>query len=319
MSQLPTPLRGVVPPLITPLTNEHELDVHGLERLIEHVLGGGVHGLFLLGTTGEGPSLSDALKYEMVKTSCEFIRKRVPVLVGITDTSSVESLRLSEFSAEHGADAVVLAPPYYFPAGQPELLEYLEHLAPRSPLPLFLYNMPSMTKISIEVDTLRQASDIDNIVGLKDSGGSMIRYHEYIRVMADKPEFSLLIGPEELLGESVLFGGHGGVAGGANIKPQLFVDMYDAAVAGNVDEMRRLQKEIFNLRRLYACGKHASSFIKGVKCSLKCMGICSDFMAEPFHAFRQDERAVIQGLLEDMGLLNRASELRLLPGRSTGS
>jgi dihydrodipicolinate synthase/N-acetylneuraminate lyase len=266
-------------------------------------LAGGVHGLFLLGTTGEGPSLSYELKYEMVKKSCEIIDGRVPVLVGITDTSFAESIRLAKHAAACDADAVVLAPPYYFPAGQAELLEYFEHLAPRLPLPLFLYNMPSMTKVTIDVNTLRKASEIDNIVGFKDSGGNMIKYHEYIRAMQDKPDFSMLIGPEELLGESILFGGHGGVAGGANIKPHLFVDMYEAAVAGDLNKIKKLQREIFTLRELYSCGQYSSTFIKGVKCALNCMGICSDFMAEPFHAFRQTERNKIKALLAKIKLL----------------
>jgi 4-hydroxy-tetrahydrodipicolinate synthase len=296
-------IKGIIPPIITPLKNEFELDLPGLKKLIEHIIAGGVHGLFLLGTTGEGPSLSYKLKYEMVKKSCEVIAGRVPVLVGITDASFVESIRLADYSASCGADAVVLAPPYYFPAGQPELLEYLEHLVPRLPLPLFLYNMPSMTKVDITVETLVKASEINGIVGFKDSSGNMIRYHEYITAMRDKPEFSLLIGPEELLGESVLFGGHGGVAGGANINPKLFVDMYNAAVAGDVEKMRQLQKDIFTLRQLYFCGKYSSTFIKGVKCSLNCMGICSDFMAEPFHTFRLPERQTIEKILKQLNLI----------------
>lgn len=301
--KFPKPLRGVIPPIITPLADEYNIDMPGLEKLIEHILKGGVHGLFLLGTTGEGPSLSSKLKYAMVEASCRQVAGRVPVLVGITDTSFAESVRLAEHAAECGADAVVLAPPYYFPAGQPELLEYFGHLAPKLPLPLFLYNMPSMTKVNIEVDTLRKAAEIDGIVGFKDSGGNMIKFHEYITAMRDKPDFSLLMGPEELLGEAVLFGGHGGVAGGANIFPELFVNMYEAASAGDLEQVQKLQKKIFELRRLYSCGQYSSTFIKGVKCALNCMGICSDFMAEPFHAFRQPERNKIEALLKEMQLM----------------
>jgi 4-hydroxy-tetrahydrodipicolinate synthase len=120
--------------------------------------------------------------------------------------------------------------------------------------------------------------------------------------MRDKPEFSLLMGPEELLGESVVFGGHGGVAGGANINPRLFVKMYEAAVAGDLPQMQQLQKLIFEHRKLYTCGRYASGMIKGVKCALNIMGICSDFMAEPFHAFRQPERQKIKSLLHELNL-----------------
>ena len=299
---LPQPLCGIVPPMVTPLADECNLDLPGLKKLIEHILAGGVHGLFLLGTTGEGPSLSYKLKYEMVKKSCKIIAGRVSVLVGITDTSFAESIRLAEHAAVCGADAVVLAPPYYFPAGQPELLEYFEHLAPKLPLPLFLYNMPAMTKITIDVKTLRKASEIDNIIGFKDSGGNMTKYHEYIRAMRDKPDFSMLIGPEELLGEAVLFGGHGGVTGGANIFPRLFVDMYKAAIDGDLNRIKKLQEKIFSLRELYSCGQYPSSSIKGIKCALNRMEICSDFMAEPFHAFREKERSKIKALLHKMKL-----------------
>lgn len=294
------PLQGVIPPVITPLKSENKLDLPGVEKLIEHILRGGVHGLFLLGTTGEGPSLSVALKYEMVKRSCKIIKRRVPVLVGITDTSFSESIRLAEHAAQCGADAVVLAPPYYFPAGQAELLEYLNHLAPKLPLPMFLYNMPAMTKINIEVDTLRQASEIDGIIGFKDSSGNMIKFHEYIQAMKDKPDFSLLMGPEELLAESVLFGGHGGVCGGANIKPEVFVALYNAAKSQNMPEIVKLQNELYELRKMYSCGQYSSSFIKGVKCALSYMGICSDFMAEPFHAFRANERESIRELIHNL-------------------
>src|SRR3972149_2815409 len=134
---LPKPLRGIIVPMVTPLLDRDTLDVAGLERLIEHILAGGVHGLFVLGTTGEAPSLSYARRFELIERVCAQVQWRVPVLVGITDTSFVESVRIACKAKEAGAQAVVLAPPYYFPAGQPELLEYLQHLTPELPLQLF--------------------------------------------------------------------------------------------------------------------------------------------------------------------------------------
>ena len=291
------PLTGVIPPLVTPLLDADELDVDGLEKLIEHVLAGGVHGLFLLGTTGEGPSLSFRLQQEVIQESTRIIRRRVPVMVGISHSSFAESLRLAEHAASCNADAVVLAPPYYFPAGQPELLEYLEDLTPRLPLPMFLYNMPSMTKIHIEVDTLRRAADIPGIGGFKDSSGNMVRFHEFLQVMRDRPDFSILMGPEELLAEAVIFGGHGGVSGGANLFPRLFVDLYEAARDLNMPRVKQLQEHLFNVRKLYGLGKYTSTFIKGVKCALNLKGICSDVMAEPFKAFRQPEREKVAQVL----------------------
>jgi 4-hydroxy-tetrahydrodipicolinate synthase len=297
------PLAGVVPPLVTPLLDADTLDRAGLARLIEHVLAGGVHGLFLLGTTGEGPSLSARVQYELVEAAVRIVARRVPVLVGISHASFVESIKLAGHAAEAGADALVLAPPYYFPAGQPELLEYLADLLPQLPLPLYLYNMPAMTKVDIAVDTLRRAADLDGLVGFKDSSGNMIRFHEYLDAMRDRPDFALFMGPEELLGEAVLYGGSGGVAGGANLHPKLFVAIYEAAKARDIDRLIELQHELFRLRRLYFCGSYSSTFIKGVKCALSLKGICGDFMAEPFKAFRAPERRAVETYLREQGLL----------------
>ena len=298
---LPTPLRGIIPPMVTPLKSRDELDGAGLERLIEHILAGGVHGLFILGTTGEAPSLSYRLRRELIDRSCRQVAGRVPVLVGITDTAFVESVNVARAAAAAGAQAVVLAPPYYFPAGQEELLEYLQHLVPELPLPLFLYNMPSMTKLVFEPATVRRALDIPGIVGLKDSSGNMVYFHRLQRLLRERPDFSLLVGPEELLGETVMLGGHGGVNGGANLFPQLYVHLYDAAVAGNRDRVEAVHEIVMQISdTIYSTGRHSSSFLKGLKCALALEGICNDFLAEPFHRFRDAERDRVRSALEQV-------------------
>ena len=104
-------LRGIVPPLVTPLLDNNTLDVEGLERLIEHVIKGGVHGVFILGTTGEAQSISFELRYEMIKQSARILKGRLPLLVGISDTSLVDSVSLANLAADSGADGVVSAPP----------------------------------------------------------------------------------------------------------------------------------------------------------------------------------------------------------------
>jgi 4-hydroxy-tetrahydrodipicolinate synthase len=295
---------GIIPPIITPLRSRDELDVAGLERLLEHILAGGVHGIFVLGTTGEAPSLSYRLRRELIERTCRQVAGRVPVLVGITDTAFVEAVSMARFAAESGAKALVLAPPYYFPNSQPELLEYVEHLAPEIPLPLFLYNMPTHTKTIFEVETVRRAMGIANIVGLKDSSANMVYFHQLIRLLPERPEWSLLIGPEELLAESVLLGGHGGVSGGANLRPRLYVDLYEAARARDFERASALHAEVMHASTtLYRVGRHSSAIIKGLKCALRELGICDDFMAEPFHRFREEERERVRKVLAELGLL----------------
>ena len=299
---LPKPLRGVVPPMVTPLLDNDTLDVAGLERLVEHILDGHVHGLFLLGTTGEAPDLSYGLRHELVKRVCKQVKGRVQVLVGVTDTVFPESLRLAQTAEKAGAAAVVAAPPYYFAPGQPELVEYYTHLANHMPLPLFLYNMPSHTKVMIDPYTVRTLAENANVVGLKDSSANIVYFNAVRHILRDRKDFSVLIGPEEALGEVVLMGAHGGVCGGANLFPQLFVDTYDAAVAGDVAGVLALQERIMTVSAsLYSVGRHMSSFLKGVKCALSLMGICSDVMAEPFSRFREEERSIIRSRLISLG------------------
>ncbi|MDR3406333.1 MAG: dihydrodipicolinate synthase family protein [Chthoniobacter sp.] len=296
-------LTGIIPPIITPLHSRDELDVAGLERLIEHILAGGVHGLFVLGTTGEAPSLSYRLRRELIERTCRQVAGRVPVLVGITDTAFVEAVHLAQFAAEAGAQALVLAPPYYFPNSQPELLEYVQHLAPELPLPLFLYNMPTHTKTIFDVETVRHAMEISNIVGLKDSSANMIYFHQIVGLLPERPEWSLLMGPEELLAESVLLGGHGGVCGGANLQPRLYVDLYEASIARDLDRVRTLHRQVMRTSStLYRVGRHGSAFIKAIKCALHELGVCEDFMAEPFHRFREEERTRVRAVLTDLGI-----------------
>jgi 4-hydroxy-tetrahydrodipicolinate synthase len=302
VSDLPKPLRGIVPPMITPLADRDTLDAAGAERLVEHLLAGGVHGLFILGTTGEAPSLSYRLRRELVNLVCRQVAGRVPVLVGITDTSFVESVHLARHAADCGACAVVLSAPYYFPAGQPELQEYLEDIVAELPLPVFLYNMPSHTKVVFEIETVRRALDLPAVVGMKDSSAQMIYFHKLRGIAADRPDFSLLVGPEELLAESVLSGAHGGVCGGANLFPRLYVDLYEAAAAADLEQARSLHAKVMRLSdTIYAVGQHRSAFIKGLKCALSCLGVCDDFMAEPFHRFRPPQRRQIERYLAELG------------------
>lgn len=294
------PLRGIIPPMVTPLCDRDTLDVSGLECLIEHILDGGVHGLFILGTTGEAPSLSYALRRELIDRTCRQVGRRVPVLVGITDTSFVESLSLGCLAAEAGAEALVLAAPYYFPAGQPELIEYVEHLAAELPLPTFLYNMPAMTKVSFAPTTVRRLMACERIVGIKDSSGDMNYFEQLLPIARDRRDWSVLMGPEHLLADAVHRGGQGGVNGGANLCPRLFVDLYEAARLDDGVRVCELQEEVQKLGRIYTVGQHASSIIKGLKCALSLLGICDDFLAEPFHRFHSPERDKVRELLDDL-------------------
>lgn len=295
--------------MITPLQGRDQLDHPGLERLVEHILGGGVTGLFILGTSGEGPGLSYRLRRELIDRVTHQVAGRRPVLVGITDTSFTECVSLSRYAAERGAQALVLATPYYFPSNQDELSGYLERLIPELPLPVLLYNMPQMTKVPFAVETVRRATALPGVIGVKDSGGDLEYFKQILTLRRERPDWSFLIGPEERLLDALRAGGDGGVSGGANVFPRLYVQLCEAAFAGDAVRAERLQAAILRVSEaLYRIGRHSSPVITGIKGALRCLGVCSDFMAEPFERFPEGERDVVRArvaeLQADLAALN---------------
>jgi len=225
-------------------------------------------------------------------------------LVGITDTSLSESLYLAGVAAECKADAVVAAPPYYFALGQPELFEYYQALSEKSPLPLYLYNMPSHTKVMIEPETVKKLSALPNIVGLKDSSANGVYFSKLLHLMKGNPDFALFVGPEEMMASVVLMGANGGVAGGANLYPRLFVDLYNAAAAKDLAQVAILQDKVMQVGdALYGIGRFGSSYIKGIKTALALKGVCSDCLAQPFNTFQKPEKQKVQTALVELEAL----------------
>lgn len=251
-----TPLSGIVPPLVTPLVDNETVDVPSLERLIEHLIAGGVHGLFVLGTTGEEQSLSFSVREQMIRESCRINNGRLPILVCITETSIVEAVNLANIAKECGADGLVSAPPYYFATGQPELAQFYEELVPQLPLPVFLYNMPSHVKVNFAPETVARLAKMKQVVGLKDSSANGV-YFQSVMYEARKvnPDFMMFCGPEEMTGECVMMGANGGVNGGANMFPELYVAMYNAAKEKDVEKLVELQSIIMQISRtIYTIG-----------------------------------------------------------------
>lgn len=295
------PFRGLINPMATPLATPDQLDVAGVERLVPHILAGGVSALFILGTTGEGPSLSHRTRRELIERATRLAGTKAPVLVAITDTSRQESVELANFAAAQGASGLVLAAPYYYPMTQADLAGYVERLAPELPLPFFLYNMPSHTKVDFEPDTVRRLADLPNVHGLKDSSGDLNYFRDLHDAVGDRSDFALLMGPEELLVDAMRIGAHGGVCGGSNVFPELFVKLYQAARDGRRAEIVQLQDLVVRFGRgVYTAG---DNYLRGLKCALSLAGLCSDVMAEPFQPLEPGDRNQVRHTMLDLGLL----------------
>ena len=282
---------GIITAMITPLKDQRTLDQQGLERLIEHLIAGGVHGLFPLGTTGEASALPMELRMEMVAQVCRLADGRVPVVVCVTNNSLVEATRLARKAKDYGATAIATAPPYYYPLTQDEILLYVEKLVLQAEMPLLLYNAPGNTHQTIAPDTVRRAGEIENVVGLKDSGMDMNYFREVQGSLTLRSDFSLLVGPEELLAECISLGGHGSMAAGSNIYPRLFVKLYEAAAAGDMARSRTLHQEVLEFgRAIY----HGNNPLRGLKCGLGHLGICSSLLGDPLADYSSEEREAVE-------------------------
>jgi 4-hydroxy-tetrahydrodipicolinate synthase len=276
----------------------------GLKNLLEHLINGGVHGIFILGTTGEGPSLSYAVRKQLISETCRIVNKKVPVLVGITDTSFDGTLEIANHAKKVGADALVVAPPYYFPIAQEEMGDYLESLVPMLPLPFMLYNMPSCTKLHLSIDVVRRAKEL-GAIGIKDSSGDLSYLYMLIEEFKSDPAFSIIAGTELYLPETIMYGGHGSVAGGANFFPRLFVDLYEAAMAQNLEKVKLLRDKVIKVHQtIYEVGEYPSRHIKGTKAALMAMGICQDHNAEPLDRFTEEQRNRIKKYIAQFNYRN---------------
>lgn len=293
---------GLIPPMVTPLAKPDKLDVKSTERMVKHLLDGGVDGIFLLGTTGEGPHLPYAVREALVKKVCAVVKGRVPVLVGITETDLEDALRFARTCKAFGASGVVAAPPYYFKLTQSECVAWFRELADRLPLPLVVYDMPAHTDTTIEPATIATLARHPNIVAMKDSSSVIALFNKFrVALKPQAGRFSLFMGPDEAMGEAVLLGADGGVCTGANLWPQTFKKMYEAARRGDVAEVRKLQEiTTTSSYLLYGLGAGQIGFLKGVKAALSEMGLVRNVLAAPFTPFGGMELTAVRKAIRQL-------------------
>ena len=295
------PLSGIIPPLITPLQEHFRLDYPGFSNIIENAISGGVHGIFILGTTGEFSSLSSEVKSEVISLACDKVNNRIPVLVGITDCSFSQSLNLAAKAAESGARAVVAAPPFYMNLDQRELVNYYQRLADRVELPLVLYNIPSHTRITIAPESVQTLAEHPNIIGIKDSSGDLDYFGKLSQLFQGEDQFRVFMGPEEKMAEAMALGGDGCIAGGANLFPELYVALYHAVKNSEPEKIEALHESVLFLsQNLYSHADYQSNYLKGLKASMAFAGHCKDILALPLYSFSEDEKVGLRKKYESV-------------------
>ena len=279
---IPSPLPALLPPLPTPLHRTGAVDGEALHRIAGHLHAGGVRAGFVLGSTGELPSLSKHQRREVLRLAAEAFAGRLMLLAGVGDPCLEETVSLAHAAAEHGAAAVVVnAPSYYEISGQ-DMRAWLDAVLPRLPLPVLLYNMPWLTGHSFDDPTIRHALAFPSLAGFKDSSGDLTYFANLVGLASARPGLPVFMGNDFLYLESLRLGGHGAVAGGANLYPSLFVEVQEAFAAGHRERAAAAQEEITRLgRSIFPVTGQPASVFSAVKGGLAALGLCEPDMLPP--------------------------------------
>ena len=274
-------LRGTVVPLITPLLDPETPDTEGLRNMIEHVIDGGVSGIFVLGSTGEGPALPHAVRRQVVTESVRITSGRCTLLVNVSGDSPLDSIGSARFAEAAGADAVVASPPCYLPLNDAELTAFYQRLSESVRIPVYVYNMPELTNVKISMRALEKILPLPNIAGIKDSSGDMGFFKEILTRFGKLDGLSIFMGPDALTRQALLLGADGGVNSGANWKPEVYSGLCRAAADKKEEEMERCQRIILDVQNIYKCRSGSPGVIRGLKKVLADMGLIRNILAFP--------------------------------------
>lgn len=292
-------LKGVIPPIITPVDLDENVDEAALQRVIDHVLEGGVHGVFVLGSNGEFYAFDFENQKRAIEVAVRHVKGRVPVYAGASAITTRECIKLAQMAEEAGADALTVLTPMFIQPNEKEMYNHFEAIAKSTKLPVLLYNNPGKTTNNISVALLEKLAKIDNIVGIKNTSFDFVQTVEYIRVTKEIPNFKVLSGSDYLIYGTLAYGGVGCVAGTANVAPRLVVDIYEKYMAGDYAGAMEAQYKLIPLRNTYNYG----SFPVVMKDCLNLMGINVGHPVRPIDHCTEERLAGIKKVLTDVGLI----------------
>ncbi|RKU17167.1 hypothetical protein C6501_04505 [Candidatus Poribacteria bacterium] len=292
---------GIFSPTVTPLDEKERVDELGFVKQLNRLIDNGVHGIYLLGSSGEFTTLTNAERERAMDIATKTIAGRVPIICCVMDTSTQRVIQNIEIAQQFDIDAVAATPGYYYPStDDADIIQFYQEIAASTELPVLIYNIPSTAKTAIKPHVVAQlADDCENIVGMKDSSGDWINCLNLLTLLRERDDFSILIGSHFIIGAAVLFGADGGVISISNVAPKEAVALYNAAKARDIDEVDRLQKWMIKLSKLYTYGQGVS----GMKACLEILGVCKAHTTSPLLPLSDTAKAELKELLTELGLL----------------
>ena len=292
-------IEGIIPAVVTPFDKNEDVDEGGFRKIINYLIDSGVHGLFPVGSQGEFFSLTNEEKKRLIDIAVEETRGRVFVMPNTGAITTRESIELSQYAEEAGADCVSVITPFFISPNQEELYHHIKDICQSVKIPVLCYNNPGRTGgVALTPATLaRLAEEVPNFAGIKDSSGDLTLVAEMIRLCP--PHFKVIMGRDSLIYGALTYGAAGAIAATANVAPKLIVGIYRAVREGDFNKAKEYQRELAPLRTAFGLG----SFPVVVKEALTMMGLPGGRCRKPIQPLTEEKRAQLRDILANMGLI----------------
>lgn len=241
-------VNGIITALVTPFTLQGEVDEDAFREIVHFQIHNRVHGLFVNGTTGMGPVMTPEQRMKVAEIAVDEAKRQIPAIIQIGAVDPAVSLNLAVHAEKIGADAIACLTPFYYQPGDDAVMEHYRRLSDATSLPIFVYNIPSNTGNNVSANLLAKLSKIPRLVGIKDSSRDFSQLLDYLQVVPE--EFNVVNGADSYQFSAFCAGLRAGVSATANVIPEIFVEMYEAYKARDLDRGMRLQLKIHAARAL---------------------------------------------------------------------
>lgn len=292
-------LQGIIPPLTTPFTQDGDVYEEGLRRLVEFQIEKGSHGLFICGTYGSGPIMTVEERKRVHEIVVDQVKGRITVVAHVGTTSTAQSVELARHAERVGADYVASISPYYHGHDERAVVEFFRTLAEAVEIPLYVYNNPKASGVTITPSFLGHLADV-GVQGIKDSGFSLIELTHFMLALEERPEFRFIVGTEALALAAFMMGAKGSIAGLANAFPELVVQLWDLFQAGEYEQAVRAQMRVTRARQILHI---PSSTNAACYAALHERGIDVGMPKPPILPVKEEKRVAMIAGFREMGLL----------------
>ncbi|MDZ7765872.1 MAG: dihydrodipicolinate synthase family protein [Melioribacteraceae bacterium] len=286
-------------PMITPFKDDYQIDMESVERIIENFIAGDSKTL-LFGTTGETASITQRQKNEYVKEVMKKFEGRTQIYAAVSDNSFEDAVTAAKTYIDAGVEAVVVLLPGYYPITADQMLNYYEKFAENINGPMFLYNIPATTHLSITLDVIDKLSYHERIIGLKDSERDYERLTSSIDLWKDRDDFSHFIGWGAQCFNGMWLGSDGIVPSTGNFTTSVYKDMYQAVLKGNKEKGELAQEISMEISAVYQKNKILSESLPALKVMMSEAGLCGTDVLLPFTKLPEDEESKIRNITSEL-------------------